>query len=60
MNSVPCTLKAGDPPIAGNTEGTGGVLAMLLVDLRARFGRPLTCLKHCRMVMIHLRGFWTI
>ena len=30
------------------------------VDLRARFGRPLTCLKHCRMVMIHLRGFWTI
>lgn len=21
MNSVPCTLKAGDPPIAGNTEG---------------------------------------
>ena len=21
MNSVPCTLKASDPPIAGNTEG---------------------------------------
>ena len=22
MNSVPCTLKASDPPIAGNTEGS--------------------------------------
>lgn len=21
MNSVPCTLSAGDPPVAGNTEG---------------------------------------
>ncbi len=25
MNSVPCTLKASDPPIAGNTEGKAAV-----------------------------------
>ena len=29
MNSVPCTLRASDPPVAGNTEG-----GMMAVDIK--------------------------